>query len=484
MKFEFTTQPTFTKADNQVTSQTNPLISAFDTMQNMSLTQNGAMTYASSLDKNVDFFFLIGASRGKDLSEVFSKAFAEDKSLAVRVLQYGRDVREGMGERAHFIQLFKLLIQWDKSLAIRVLHNTVEIGRFKDIIEMAFDTVLEKEALRILAKGLTDPNMKGLCAKWMPRQGVNANKLRGYLKMAPKAYRKMLVALSDTVEQKMSNQEWTAIEYAKVPSMASLRYQSAFKEHDPIGYEKYKDELTQGNTKVNSSVVYPHLIVENVLRNTGDLTVLNAQWESLPNYLEGNTENILPLVDVSSSMSSAQVMHIAIALGLYLSERMNGSFKNRFLTFSTTPQLDKVQGVDIREKVRNMHKAHWSGSTNIELAFKAILDLAIAVKAPIEAMPSTLMILSDMEFNRASAWDQTIFQRVKQMYAQAGYTMPKLVFWNLHGRVGNCPVSAMTDGTALISGFNPNIMKAVLANETMTPKSVMLNAILKDRYVS
>ena len=35
MKFEFTTQPTFTKADNQVTSQTNPLISAFDTMQNM-----------------------------------------------------------------------------------------------------------------------------------------------------------------------------------------------------------------------------------------------------------------------------------------------------------------------------------------------------------------------------------------------------------------------------------------------------------------
>jgi hypothetical protein len=46
-----------------------------NTMQ-PSLTGNGMLTNQSSLDPNVDLFFAIGASRGKDLTGAFARAYA------------------------------------------------------------------------------------------------------------------------------------------------------------------------------------------------------------------------------------------------------------------------------------------------------------------------------------------------------------------------------------------------------------------------
>jgi hypothetical protein len=44
------------------------------------------------------------------------------------------------------------------------------------------------------------------------------------------------------------------------------------------------------------------------------------------------------------------------------------------------------------------------------------------------------------------------------------------------------PVSANTADTALISGFSIEIMKAVLEGKTITPRDIMLCAILNARY--
>ncbi len=469
-----------------VNKTVSPLVSAIkaDTA-NVAYTENGGKTYASSLDMNVDLFFLIGASRGQDLTSVFSKAFSEDKEIAVRILQYARDVRGGQGERAQFINLFKQLIMWDMSLATKVLHNTANIGRYKDIIECTMNTPLEREGLRILSHALKDKSTSALCAKWLPRQGEYANKMRSYLKMnTPKAYRKMLVSLSNTVEQKMCNKEWSEIQYKQVPSLASLRYQKAFARNDGERYAEFKAQLTAGTTTIHSATLYPHDLVQAIMKGTGDAVVCEAQWNSLPNYLADSTENILALADVSSSMSSHGVMHMSVALGMYLAERSKGAFRNHFISFDTTPRLETIEGATFKEKVRNMLATKWGGSTNFESAFTLILDTAVKYNISAEDMPTLLLVLSDMEFNQASKWDEVMVERIKRMYADAGYAMPHLVFWNLSGRVGNSPATAHDKNVALVSGFSPSIMTSVLSAKDFSPRSVMLNTVMIDRYVS
>jgi hypothetical protein len=73
---------------------------------------------------------------------------------------------------------------------------------------------------------------------------------------------------------------------------------------------------------------------------------------------------------------------------------------------------------------------------------------------------------------------------MRRKYEAAGYTMPNIVFWNLNDRGGDKPVRFGESGVALVSGFSPAIMKSVLASDLdkFTPESVMLKALMVDRY--
>ena len=473
---------------------TNTLFEAVNATSN--LTNNGAVTFASSLNKNVDLFFLGGASRGKDIISTFAGALVEDTEVAVRILQWIRDARGGAGERQTFRNLFAYLIKSDSAIAERVLTNIAEIGRIDDLF-VAFGTSLERLALRIIANELKSGN--GLAAKWCPRQGAEAGKIRAYMKMTPKDYRKMLVGLSNTVEQKMCANEWTNIVYPHVPSVAAGRYQKAFKKHDAAGYEAYKTKLVAGETKINASVAYPYDVIRS-MRN-GDEVVSNEQWKALPNYLEGSTENIMPLVDVSGSMDgvsmsgSVTALDVAISLGLYVSERAGGVFKDQFITFSGSPEMLKVSG-SLKQRYDQMERSNWAGNTNVQAAFELILNAAVKHKVPEAEMPTKLLILSDMEFDSCvtaggtstSRWgggaavSVSAMDMIRDKFANAGYKLPQIVFWNLNGRAGNSPVTYNEAGTALVSGFSPSIVKSVLGGEELTPISIMLRTVMIAKY--
>lgn len=357
-----------------------------------------------------------------------------------------------------------------------------------------------KEQLR--QKLNADIMSAGLTAKWMPRQGAEANKIRSYMKLTPKQYRKLLVGLSNTVEQKMCAQEWTDIAYPHVPSVAASRYQKAFLKHDPLGYGEYKAKLVAGETKINASVAYPYDVVR-ALRN-GDKTVSNEQWKALPNYLEGSEENILPVVDVSGSMDGVRVagsitaLDVAVSLGMYVSERMGGVFKDQFVTFSGSPELLKLKG-SLSQRYDQMSRSEWGMNTDIQAVFKLILNAAKTHKVNQKDMPTKLLILSDMEFDQCvttggsgkrSGYASTGGHRVsvgamdmiEQEYSAAGYKVPQIVFWNLNGRAGNSPVTYNKVGTALVSGFSPSIVKSVLGGEDLTPISIMLKTVMVERY--
>jgi hypothetical protein len=293
------------------------------------------------------------------------------------------------------------------------------------------------------------------------------------------------VNISNTVEQKMCSNQWTNIEYAKTPSLAMGRYTKAFAKHDNTGFTEYLEKLKKGETKVNAGAVYPYNIVQTMEQGSWELA--NEQWKSLPNFMEGTTERILPVVDVSGSMSSKvsgsiSCLDVAVSLGLYISERNEGEFKDSFITFSESPKLEKVSGT-LKERYYEMIATDWGMSTNLEKVFNLILTQAKNNNISEEFMPTKILILSDMQFNQATRRDSLGAQSmIEEMYKEAGYKMPNVVYWNLNSSGGNFPVEFDKNGTALVSGFSPSILKSLLGGKNMTPESIMMDTVNDKRY--
>jgi len=315
-----------------------------------------------------------------------------------------------------------------------------------------------------------------------------AAKLRSALGLTPKAYRKRLVAFTNVVETLMCQKEFSAIDYSKLPSQAFSRYKKAFKRRDEARFTEFVAAAVKGEVKVNAGAIYPYEVLKGIGEygfNVADRNAVIAQWNALPNYTNG--KSILPMVDVSGSMTAkvagntTSAMDVAVSLGLYLSEKNSGPFRDCFLTFSSNPQLLKLKG-DIVSRVEQMTRSDWAMSTNLEAAFKLILDTAKRASAPQSDMPEYVLILSDMQFNQCvQNTNDSAMKMIERMYGEAGYIVPKVVFWNIAAK-DNVPVSFNKQGAALVSGFSPAITKAILAAEKFTPWSVMIEAISTDRY--
>jgi hypothetical protein len=467
--------PVFIFGDNNM----NTFISAVNNQE--TTTDNGMVAYKDSSSKCVDFFFKAGAMRGKDIIPSFVGAYVENREYALRIALWLRDIREGAGERELYKQILKYLVTNCASDYVKLLHKTPELGRWDDILldpdnsTRCFSYALIEYALK---------NKNGLCAKWLPRKGQHARQLREFLKLKPKAYRKLIVSLSETVEQKMSAKEWSKINYNHIPSLAASRYQKAFNRNDEIRYNEYKESLKKGEGKINANAVYPYDVIKSI--QNGDRDVSLAQWEALPDIM--GDEMILPMIDVSGSMTWVKIgdnknltpLDVAVSLGLYIADKNKGVFKDTFLTFSGSPDLVQLKG-NILQKLDQMKRSDVEMNTNLEKAMQVILHTAAKGHVKQEDMPKYILILSDMQFDEACGKNVSAMEMTKNMYNMYGYELPKIVFWNLNAR-DNCPAKFNEQGVALISGFSPAIMKSVLKSKNFSPESVMLEAIMKDRY--
>ena len=354
-----------------------------------------------------------------------------------------------------------------------------------------------KEQLKnILQKQVSDAN---LAFKWAPREksakSKEAKELMRALKMTPREYRKFLAANTSVTESKMCSKQWDSINFSHVPSLASARYQKAFGRNAPESYSAYIRELQKPESernpkvKINASAVYPYDVVKSVV--SGNAAVADEQWRALPNYV--GDARILPMVDVSGSMGSLRYTHrgavqpidVAVSLGIYLSEKNTSEFKDLFLTFSERPRLYSLQG-SLTQRVQQLERADWGMNTNLHAAFDEILRVAQQGRVTQEDMPEVLLILSDMQFDSCTRFDDNAQQMIRRKYEQAGYSMPRIVFWNLspYGN-SNTPVRFDDAGVCHVSGFSPAIMKTVLSVEDLesfTPYNVMLQTLETERY--
>jgi hypothetical protein len=459
-------------------------------------TANGMKARKSTANAVVDLFYNAGASRGKNIVPAFAAAMAENRELALRVAAWLRDVRGGAGERESFRSIMRYLEKNDVEAAKALLTKVPELGRWDDIFVFESD-VMKSAAFTMLGDALRAKN--GLAAKWTPRQGKLAAEIRQYFGMSPKFYRKSLVEMTKVVETQMCAKDWDSINFSHVPSVAASRYKKAFNRNTP-SYAAYVASLVKGDNpevKVNAGAVFPYDVLKGRIGGYAkfdktELDLVQKQWEALPDFM-GTAQDILPLVDVSGSMScpaggygsksGVTCMEVAVSLGLYLADKNIGKFKDTFLTFSDKPELLHLKG-NINQKIDQMVKSDWGMSTDLHKAFAKILDVAVKGGVPQEEMPAMVLILSDMQFNACVKHDDSAMQMIARKYTEAGYTLPKVVFWNLNASYGNAPVKFDTSGTALVSGFSPAIVKPLLSGdlETFTPESVMLKTIMDDRY--
>ena len=466
-------------------------------------TENGMKARQSTANALTDLFFKNGAMRGQNVIPAWTAAKVQDLQKASRIALWARDVRGGAGERKIFRDILVDLASTDPHRGVALARKIPELGRWDDFLVFV-GTPLEEYAFETIREALEAGN--GLCAKWMPRQGEVAVKLRKHLGWTPKFYRKRLVELTKVVETQMCAKDWDNINFNHVPSVASSRYKKAFSRHT----DKYKewtaalvskDPEVAKTVKVNAGAVYPYDVLKGLSPSgygmqysASNLQHIQAQWDALPNFV--GEANILPLVDVSGSMttpaggynaklksnSGVTCLDVAVSLGLYLADKNTGKFKDTFLTFSSDPQLLYLKG-NILDKVKQMVTSKWEMNTNLHRALDKILQTAIEGNVPQSEMPEVLLILSDMQFDSCARYDDSAMEMIARQYTEAGYNVPNIVFWNLNAH-DNVPVKYDTRGAALVSGFSPSIVKAVLQAEMddFTPEAIMMQTIMNERY--
>ena len=477
---------------------------ALEKQLNSTETTNGAKAFKSTLDLNVDLFGKISASRSDadSIVPLYLRALEEDPETALRILFNSRDIRGGQGERNVFRHL---LLNTPFEIREKIIPLIPIYGRWDDLFVLDgcidWNRVVDFVISKLNHDNDPETEHPSLLAKWMPSINASSKKTKALgkqfakrMNLSEKEYRVMLSNLRkkiDLVEHKMCSNNWSEIEYSKVPSKAGLMYRKSFIKHDLDRYNQFMLSAVKLENKVNASALYPYEIAEKVTKaythvDPTEELVLQAFWQNLPDYMDGKSFKGLVVADTSGSMTSTignvKPIDVSISLAIYIAERNAGVWKNKFITFSENPEMQTIIGDTIVDKIKNLSKADWGYNTDLIAVFKSILKAAKADSVAPEDMPEKIFIISDMQFDQAcNSNTRTNFEQIKKNYAKYNYKMPDLIFWNVNGSA-NVPMTIHDTGTCLVSGCSPSILSAVLSGEVISPIDILKQAVYTERY--
>lgn len=477
---------------------------------NVKCTENGALGYETTGKILLDLNFSIPKLRKmseRAIYDRFVKAFYEDKEMAIKWLFYSRDIRGGLAERRTFKAIVNNMAK-ENLLSQDIIEQLIGLipiyGRWDDMLCL-LDTDYRKYVATIIdnqiKQDIANIKNKGqisLLAKWLPSANSSSKESKRLaliickeLNITERMYRKTLAKLRkylDVVEIKMSAKEWKSIKYANVPSRANLIYNGAFLRNDETRRRKFLESLEKGETKINSSILFPHDIVNKYKNLNKKDIALEEMWKGLPNYVKENS-NTLTVVDGSGSMTcglmngcNVQAIDISIALGLYFAERCTGEFANKYIEFGSRPQLvDFSKCETLREKIDVARRYSDCENTDLAKVFNLILTTAINHNMKQEEMPSNLLIISDMEFDYGVDYSKRLFTEIEEKYRLHGYKLPKLIFWNVNSRSETIPVKQNENGVVLVSGFSTSIVNMILQDE-VDPYKCLIKILDTERY--
>ena len=417
---------------------------------NVSVTENGALGYATSGNIFVDVFYKLSSlrsAREEEIEDLWRKMFTKDHKIAVTLLFYIGDIRKGTGERKVFRTMMSEFCRMDPIAACNFVELIPEYSRWDIMWDLFYISKDLNIKIRDIVRAQLDMDLEAieagksvsLIGKWLPSYNTSSEDTKRKARIVAsecldlnldipidqKAYRKLLSTLRKAIkvtERYTSANEWDKIDYSSVPSQANLKYKNAFKTKDGERYKAFLESVQKGEAKINSSVAFPYEIVhkygldeypgsffEYRLRYIKDNDItLEEMWKALPDFEITGKGDILCVVDTSGSMdsyyggknSTVTGKEIAYSLGIYFSEHNKGQFKDSFITFSRQPQIIKFGEDDsLLEKLKNLEAHNIAENTDIDKVFDLILNTAIENKYTQSDIPDRVVIISDMEFD-------------------------------------------------------------------------------------
>ena len=410
---------------------------------NEKLTENGDISYNSTMNKYLDLIFRMSYYRR--YPNQIPKVLDENNEFDVWLARMIRDCREGFGEREVGK---KLLIQTKDTPT-----NLFEIGRADDLFYVGYELIQQNEIEQgmrywnVLFDFLTNKNdmIQFNIRKWLPRErGNNTRKVklfRNKFNLTSKEYRQ-LIKNEGTVESILRRKDKIK-DYSKVPSLSMIRHTKDFEKLDFDNFSKYKEDVASGKKKINTKTSSPVDLAIAYESGTVDSQMVDLLFKNIEKVQLGK---ILPIVDNSGSMVDDNNSYLkARAIGHYVA-KCSDYINNHIITFSSYPKLLQLSD-NYRDDMRIMDS--FNDYTNTD--FGKVMSLLSKVDT---GLPNFLLVLSDMEFDYGSNQSKDKTMEILKRYNPN----LKIIWWNLNVRNITTPETDKY-GNIFLSGYNPIMLK-------------------------
>lgn len=505
-------------------------------------TENGAISYNTFGTALLDQFGKAGVYRGRDINDVWSDQnilWSENPEFALKfpfylrmitrqsnVIGHGKTekVQRGAGARDEAFKRLLWIAKYHPEEFYRNLWLLPVVGSWKDLwVLLSFDGaneyLNEQKFFEVIAEGINDPSHKDLVKKYMPRirsskkcttswamkTNTLAKRFADVAGWSYKDYRTYKTSGEAHTFQKIickglySNIDWKTIPGKALLNLVSGKfltnhnledtYYDWIKSQPVAKFNGYAFELGRklGNSK------YEFNKTSRITRITVDKQFdgLIATASKDGGAIQGN---VLCALDTSGSMNGPALddagttpFHVCISLGIYFSELNQGAFHNTVAMFDDTSTLLKLKGKTFSDKWNEIisQQTAW-GSTN----FQSVIDLIVDTRknhpeVPLEDFPSTLVVVSDMQFNPSTSYynrisEQTNYEaamsKLRKVFPSEFVDNFKIIWWYCSNRkTSDFPSTMENGGTYMMSGFDGSIISFLLGGDIVvkTPDKKM-----------
>ena len=494
-------------------------------------TENGALSNSSTGDRLVDQFGKSGAYRGRSFEEVFadqSALWGENPLNALKLPFYLRmvtrkaktydgksteTVQKGQGNKDESFKRLLWIASYHPYSFYKNLWLLPIVGSWKDLWYLLYldrdtNALDKKKIFQVIAEGIDDDYQRDLVKKYLPR--IRSTK-------SPRCKSDWEVTTNSLAKEFCRFIGWNAATYRKFKStgkahefqkiicaglykdlnfntipgkaLASLVSKNFLDRHSLVDkYVKWLD--TQPVAKFTG---YPYELgkVLSDCRSYNGLQLpsyrkmtIDKQFEALLEKASkdqgGITGNVWCALDTSDSMKTKVVgdisaFDICISLGIYFSSLNKGAFNKNVIMFDNVSHVKSLSGTfsDMYNQIISESTA-W-GSTN----FQSVIDEICRIRktnptVPLEDYPTTLLVVSDMQFNPSNRWDrsyssseeqtnyQTAMGKLNSCFPKEFVDKFRIIWWDCTGRCKDFPSTIDDKGTYVMSGFDGAIVTLLL----------------------
>lgn len=497
-------------------------------------TTNGALSYAVN-NSYINLFFKGNRDSDEDmLWENIKSIMLDNPVRASKLLFYIRD-RMAKGQRKPFVLFYRYLIANSSEnpsyhkFIINSIPHIADFGYWKDLLKIFANTKYERTMINIYCRQLRldefymNQGMPiSLAAKYIPAEKHEydkrfklASKFQNELAISTRKeyrqYRTKFLAYLDVLEQKLCTHQWNDIEFSHIPSRAMQMYRNAFSENVYLRerFLDYLDNVRTGREKMNTSHASPAELIYKYTLNGMVSTymsenmwsfqlftedpILEATWSQMLSdirKLRNNDDsiNILPICDISGSMrapvcgGNVKCIDVSYAITLLLSlSNPSQEYNGRYYTFTEKPTYGKIKGETLKDQLSSIYGNN-NSSTDFEAVFDDILTRAVHNEVSQDQIPKYLLVVSDMQFNKARGDSLTNWTSIQEKYKDYGYKRPTIIFYNVGSKHLDFPVCEDVPDTALINGFDTKVLECLYDGNIPDPLGLMNKAIGVDRY--